>query len=161
MEKFDVPRSVRKAVIVSEIIMVLWALALLLMSLFQKELVMALSDGMAYEWDSSEKVVLYSSVIMCIGSIAITAANGLVSKGRGVYCPLVIASVTTGLMPGIVYIADTMQRVLEARLGVPDQLAYLSLFFIPVSLLSRLFYGGCIITIAASAVYAYARNHSA
>lgn len=30
-----------------------------------------------------------------------------------------------------------------------------------ILLLSRLFYGGAVITIAASAVYAYARNHSA
>lgn len=87
MEKFSVPGSVRIAVIVSEIIMVLWVLILLLMSLFQKEIVTVLADGMTI--DSSEKLVLHSAVIMCIGSVVITAANGLVSKGKGVcICPL-------------------------------------------------------------------------
>ena len=158
MEKFSVPGSVRIAVIVSEIIMVLWVLILLLMSLFQKEIVTALADGMTI--DSSEKLVLHSAVIMCIGSLVITAANGLVSKGKGVYMPLVIASIITGLMPIAVYIADTRQRIEEAMLG-SERLVYLSLFSVPVSLLSWLFYGGAAITIAASAVYAYARNHSA
>lgn len=158
MEKFSVPGSVRIAVIVSEIIMVLWVLILLLMSLFQKEIVTVLADGMTI--DSSEKLVLHSAVIMCIGSVVITGANGLVSKGKGVYMPLVIASIITGLMPIAVYIADTRQRIEEAMLG-SERLVYLSLFSVPVSLLSWLFYGGAVITIAASAVYAYARNHSA
>lgn len=158
MEKFSVPGSVRIAVIVSEIIMALWVLILLLMSLFQKEIVTILADGMTI--DSSEKLVLHSAVIMCIGSVVITAANGLVSKGKGVYMPLVIASIITGLMPIAVYIADTRQRIAEALLG-SERLVYLSLFSVPVSLLSWLFYGGAVITIAASAVYAYARNHSA
>lgn len=158
MEKFSVPGSVRIAVIVSEIIMVLWVLILLLMSLFQKEIVTALADGMTI--DSSEKLVLHSAVIMCIGSVVITAANGLVSKGKGAYMPLVMASVITGLMPIAVYIADTRQRIAEAMLG-SERLVYLSLFSVPVSLLSWLFYGGAVITIAASSVYAYARNHSA
>lgn len=158
MEKFSVPGSVRIAVIVSEIIMMLWVLILLLMSLFQKEIVTLLADGMTI--DSSEKLVLHSAVIMCIGSVVITAANGLVSKGKGVYMSLVMASVITGLMPIAVYIADTRQRIAEAMLG-SERLVYLSLFSVPVSLLSWLFYGGAVITIAASAVYAYARNHSA
>lgn len=158
MEKFSVPGSVRIAVIVSEIIMVLWVLILLLMSLFQKEIVTVLADGMTI--DSSEKLILHSAVIMCIGSVVITGANGLVSKGKGVYMPLVMASVITGLMPIAVYIADTRQRIEEAMLG-SERLVYLSLFSVPVSLLSWLFYGGAVITIAASAVYAYARNHSA
>ena len=74
--------------------------------------------------------------------------------------PLVIASIITGLMPIAVYMADTKQRMAEAMLG-SERLVYFSLFSVPVSLLSRLFYGGAVITIAASAVYAYARNHSA
>ena len=151
------PGSVKKAPILSQIILVLWALLLLLSSLFQNNIVSGIS-GENIE-ASTEKVVLYSAIIMCIANVAFTAANALISKGKGVYMPLMISAAATVVLPGAVYCSNVIQSMHMALNGA-DSVARMGSYSTVVNVLSWLLYGAAIITIAASAVYAYAKNHS-
>ncbi|MCI7766493.1 MAG: hypothetical protein MSJ26_00720 [Oscillospiraceae bacterium] len=156
MENCGTPKSVKTAAIASQAILIIWALLLLLSSLFQKNILNELSGGWIYE--ETEKVFLYSGVFMCIANLAITASNALISKGKRVFMPLVISSVTTGILPIAVLISNLIQTRLTARLMGTEVLAALSLYSNVVNILSYLLYAAAIITIAASAVYAYANN---
>lgn len=109
---------------------------------------------------SSEKVVLYSAIIMCIANVAITAANALISKGKGVYMPLTISAAATAVLPGAVYCSNVIQSMQMTLLGA-DKVAQVNIYANVVNILSWPLYGAAIMTIAASAVYAYAKNHSA
>ena len=156
MENYETPRSVKTAAMVSQIILILWVILLLLSSLFQKSIFAGLSGGFISE--NTEKTVLYSGVIMCIANLAITASNALISKEKRVFMPLVISSVTTGILPIAAFISNTAQTRLTAVLKGAEALSSLSIYMNVVSLLSYLLYAAAIITIAASAVYAFAKN---
>ncbi|WP_432651016.1 hypothetical protein [Huintestinicola sp.] len=157
MDNFKAPRSVKTAAMISQIILIVWAWLLLFSSLFQNNIVSNMSDGQLDV--SGEKVVLYSAIIMCIANVAITAANALISKGKAVYMPLTVSAAATAVLPGAVYCSNAIQTMQLTLLGV-DKVAQMSIYASVVNILSWPLYGAAIMTIAASAVYAYAKNHS-
>lgn len=71
MDKTGTPGSVKTAAMVSQIILILWAILLLMSSLFQNNIVSHMSDGLI--GDSTEKVVLYSAAIITIAASAVYA----------------------------------------------------------------------------------------
>ncbi|MDD6990569.1 MAG: hypothetical protein PUI48_01950 [Oscillospiraceae bacterium] len=77
---------------------------------------------------------------------------------KGVFIPLVISSVTTGILPLTVFISNMIRTRLTAGMMGTNALSALSIYSNVLSLLSYLLYAAAIITIAASAVYAYANN---
>ncbi|MBP0958123.1 MAG: hypothetical protein J5997_12255 [Oscillospiraceae bacterium] len=158
MDNFKAPSSVKTATMISQIILIIWAWLLLFSSLFQNNIVSNMSGGQLDS--SSEKVVLYSAIIMCIANVAITAANALISKGKGVYMPLTISAAATAVLPGAVYCSNVIQSMQMTLLGA-DKVAQVNIYANVVNILSWPLYGAAIMTIAASAVYAYAKNHSA
>ena len=157
MDNFKAPGSVKTATMISQIILIIWAWLLLFSSLFQNNIVSNMSGGQLDS--SSEKVVLYSAIIMCIANVAITAANALISKGKGVYMPLTISAAATAVLPGAVYCSNVIQSMQMTLLGA-DKVAQVNIYANVVNILSWPLYGAAIMTIAASAVYAYSKNHS-
>lgn len=158
MDNFKAPGSVKISTMISQVILIIWAWLLLFSSLFQNNIVSNMSGGQLDS--SSEKVVLYSAIIMCIANVAITAANALISKGKGVYMPLTISAAATAVLPGAVYCSNVIQSMQMTLLGA-DKVAQVNIYANVVNILSWPLYGAAIMTIAASAVYAYAKNHSA
>lgn len=156
MDKPQTPRFVKTAAAVSQMILAVWAILLLLSWLFQKNILTDLTGGSMPE--DMEKVFLYSGMIMFMASLAVTFSNYLVSKGNGVFIPLVISSVTTGILPIAVFISNNVQTRFIAVTQGSEALAAMSIYANAVDLLSYLLYAAAVITIAASAVYAYAND---
>lgn len=153
------PKSVRTAAIVSQSILILWAALQLLSSIFQKSLLFYFYIRDESTIDSVGKVSSWVAVAFCVGNILFTAANLLICMGKGRYAPIVISAVTVGLLPAAGLYLSLRQNQLAAFIGGVDKLAVISSYNSMVSLLSYLLYAAAIITIAAAAVYAYAKKN--
>ena len=151
------PKSVRTAAIVSQAIVVLWAVLSFLSSFFQDNFLAYYADS--YIIENTDKVTSWAVAVRCIAALAVSGANMLICSRKSVYMPVVMASVTAGLLPFAVSGMNTWQMMLTAHLEGADALARLSMVNQIESVLAYFLSAALIITIAAGAVYAYARKH--
>lgn len=150
------PKSVRTAAIVSQVLLIAWAVFSLTASIFQDNL-LALFGIPTSIIEDTEKASSWAVIAMCAANLLLTAANVLICNGKGVHSPIIMSAVTTGLLPVAVTYLNVMQLQIIARLRA-DAFARMSAYNQAVAFLSYLLYAGAIITIAASAVYAYAKK---
>ncbi len=151
------PKSARTAAIVSQVLLIAWAVFSLTASIFQDNL-LALFGIPTSIIEDTKKASSWAVIAMCAANLLLTAANVLICNGKCVYSPIIMSAVTTGLLPVAVTYLNVMQLQIIARLRGSDAFARMSAYNQAAAFLSYLLYAGAIITIAASAVYAYAKK---
>lgn len=154
------PKSVKTAAIVSQSILILWAALQLLSSIFQKSLLFYFYIRDESTLDLVGKVSSWAAAAFCVGNLLFTAANLLMCMGKGRRAPIVISAVTVGLLPAAGLYLSLRQSQLTAFIEGVDKFTVINSYNSMVSLLSYLLYAGAIITIAAAAVYAYAKKNT-
>lgn len=143
----------RNTAIVSHIIIIIWLALQLLASIFQKSL---LADAMPRGSSEMQKVNSWAVIVLCIGGLVIIAANFMICMQKSKKAPLIMSSVTAGLLPIAVRITNTVQFIsLNNKDGI-ESLQSLSVYSNHIVYpLSYILYVGAVVTIAAAAVYAF------
>ncbi|MCM1382448.1 MAG: hypothetical protein NC192_10945 [Muribaculaceae bacterium] len=150
------PKSVRTAAIVSQAFIVAWAVLSFLASVYQKELAYQLFIQSKFI-ENIGKIVPAVSIALCFEGILLSAANVLMCRGKKVYAPLVTTAVTIGIFPFIT-VAVNFVRWNNHLADSNYTVAYVNSVSEIESILSYLLNIAAIITVAAAAVYAYAKN---
>ena len=151
----ETPKSVRIAAIISQAILVFWILLTVLSNVFQERIALLYYLYPSSEW---ERAFPWSVITMCIADLLITAANLQMCRGKGRVAPLVTAAVTTGILPIVCSILQICQLSYATLHGVADNIARLNVAVQIEGNLDYLLHAAAIITIAAAAVYAYAKK---
>lgn len=149
------PKSVRTAAVVSQAFIIVWAIVSLLAGIFQNSLAGLFVSS--YYLENTDKIIPVITIIFCFKGILLSAANILMCKCRSVYAPLIITAVTMGVFPIITTVARSVQFDYYASLGSELLMRFSSLNSVE-SLLSDILSTAAIITVAAAAVYAYAKK---
>ena len=151
------PKSVKTAAIVSQAIVVLWAVLSVLANIFQDNLIESYMDG--YLSETTDKITSWAVIVRCIAALIVSGANMLICSRKTVHTPVVMASVTAGLLPFAVNYIAARQAMITAHLEGANALARLSVVQQIGSTLAYFLSAALIITIAAGAVYSYARKN--
>ena len=151
------PKSVKIAAIVSQSLVVLWGILSLFSNIFQDNLLKWYVDS--YMIENTDKIVSWSVVVRCIAALVISVANILICSRKTVNTPVIMASVTTGKVPPIINGVQNRQLIMTAYSDGADAVARLSAVMKIDSILSYFLSAAMIITIAAGAVYAYAKKN--
>ena len=151
------PKSVKTAAIVSQSLVVLWGVLSLFSNIFQDNLIEWYVGS--YVIEDTDKIVSWAVIVFCIAALAVSVSNILICSRKTVHTPLVMASVTFGLMPVFLNIFRNRQLIVTAHLDGVGEVARLSAVQSIESILSYFLSVAMIITIAAGAVYAYAKKN--
>lgn len=151
------PKSVKIAAIVSQSLVVLWGVLSIFSNIFQDNLLKWYVDS--YMVENTDKIVSWSVVVYCIAALIVSAANILICSRKTVNTPVIMASVTTGIVPPIINGVQNRQLIMTAYSDGADAVARLSAVMKIDSILSYFLSAAMIITIAAGAVYAYAKKN--
>lgn len=146
----------RKVSIASQIVIIVWTALQLLSSIFQKS-VLKLLGVSEQTIESAGKVNSYGVIVLCIGGFLILLANFLICVKKGRLSPLLIASITTGLLPTVAARLMNMQ-VIMASYESMDAFYVVSSYNVIVNILSYLRYIGAVLAIAAGAVYVFSKG---
>ncbi|MCM1023015.1 MAG: hypothetical protein NC395_03030 [Prevotella sp.] len=152
------PKSVRTAAIVSQVFIVAWAVLSFFASVYQKPLLSAFFLRDESVFDDVGKVSSWSSVAFCLGGLLFTAANLFMCTGKGKAAPVAISAAVLGLLPIAAKGLSLLQNRIIAVTEGADKLTVWSCYNAIASALSYLLFAGAVITVAAAAVYAYAKN---
>lgn len=153
------PKSVRTAAIVSQAFIIVWTLLSLLASIFQNSF--AGFYASRHYIENTDKIVPVVTIISCFKGLLLSAANVLMCRGKNVYAPLIMTAVTMGIFPVITAAASTFRfNYYSTTLG---SVAFMKCSAVNnvESMLSNILGTAAIITVAAAAVYAYAKNRTA
>ena len=150
------PKSVKTAAIVSQAFIIVWAVFSLLSVIFQDSFAGFFVPS--YYLESTDKIIPVVTIIYCFKGILLSAANILMCKSRRIHAPLIMTAVTIGVFPIITIIARNIQVDYYDGLKVSDIFWRFSAVNDVESLLSNILSAAAIITVAASAVYAYAKK---
>ena len=150
-------KSARIAAIVSQAIVVLWAGLTVLSNLFQDKLLTLYMDS--YVIENTDKITSRAVIVRCIAALIVSGANILICSRKTVYTPVVMASVTAGLLPFVVRGMTVWQTMMKAKFEGANVLARLNVVQQIESSIAYFFSAAMVITIAAGAVYAYARKN--
>lgn len=143
-------KPVRISAYVSQYLIVLWvALSVLLL---------ILQDSLVYGVENTESVIVVSVIAQAVSGILIIVANLLLVKNKFGVFPLVLSSVSTALIPVATFTADYVQLKFVAVKGA-YYLARFNQVKTATSLILYVLYAAAVITIAASAVFAYAKRN--
>lgn len=151
------PKSVKIAAIVSQSLVVLWGILSLFSNIFQDNLLKWYVDS--YMVENTDKIVSWVVVVRCIAALVISGANILICSRKTVNAPLVMTSVTAGSMPVFLSIFRNRQLIMTVYSDGADAVARLSAVQNIESILSYFLSAAMIITIAAGAVYVYAKKN--
>lgn len=152
------PKSVRTAAIVSQAFIIVWTLLSLLASIFQNSF--AGFYASRHYIENTDKIVPVVTIISCFKGLLLSAANVLMCRGKNVYAPLIMTAVTMGIFPVITAAAHMIQFDYYSNFGSVI-FAKCNAVSSVESMLSNILAVAAIITIAAAAVYAYAKNRTA
>ncbi len=151
------PKSVRTAAIISQVILVLWILLTILSNVFQNNVIYLLGYRLS-DAENIERAFPWTVAAMCIADIVITSADFFICQGKHRIAPLIMTAVTTGILP----IADGALSMIQLRFAslTGNDESYIMLHCANSigAKLSYLLYAAAVITIAAAAVYAYAKK---
>lgn len=146
----------RKASIASQIVIIVWTALQLLSSIFQRHVLkIFLTDEQTI--NEVGKVNSYGALALCFGGLLILAANFLICVKKERIAPLLIASITTALLPMAVERVTNVQNILASYEGM-DTFYVVSSYNNIVNSLSYLLYVGAVIAIAAGAVYIFSKG---
>ncbi len=151
------PKSVKIAAIISQAILVLWILLTILSNVFQRTIIDRFFGYRLYDTEN-ERAFPWTVAAMCIADIVITAADFFICQGKYRTAPLIMTAVTTGILP----IADRVLSMIRLRFasltGNDESYIILHCANSIGTVLSYFLYAAAVITIAAAAVYAYAKK---
>ena len=150
------PKSVRIAAIVSQAIVVLWVVLSIIASVFQDKLLELYLDS--YVIENTVKTGSWTVIVRCVAAIIASGANILMCSRKTVHTPVVMASVTAGLLPFVVNFISIRQRLIVSMTSI-DEFARLAAVEQIESPISYFLSAALVITIAAGAVYAFARKN--
>ena len=153
------PKSVKTAAIVSQAFIIVWATFSLLSVIFQNSFAGFFASR--YYLENSDKIIPVVTIIYCFKAILLSAANFLMCKCKGICMPLIMTAVTMGVFPIITIAANSIQTEYYAGLMGVEPLMRFSAVSGMESMLSNLLSTAAIITVAAAAVYAYAKKNAA
>lgn len=143
-------KPVKNSAYVSQYLIILWA-ALTVLSL-------VLQDSFVYGVENTEPVIVVSVIAQAVSGILIIVTNLLLVKNKFGVFPLVLSSVSTALIPVATFTSDYVQAKFVAIKGA-DYLARFSQVKMTASLILYVLYAAAVITIAASAVFAYTKRN--
>lgn len=147
----------RKASIASQVVLIVWTVLQLLSSLFQKSVFMRFTGLRENELDDVGRINSYPAIVLCLGGLLIIAANFLICQKKGKLAPLLIVSITTGLLPIASSRVDMLQRISASFDGVNDVYA-VGVYNGLVGTLSYLLYVGAALAVAAAVVRIFAED---
>lgn len=149
------PKSVKTAAIVSQVFIFGWVLLSLLAIIFQN----SFAGLRTFHYvEKLDKIIPVVTIISCFKGLLLSAANVLMCKGKSVYAPLITTAVTMGIFPFITAVANSIQLDYYADFG-SEAIMKLNAVNVVESMLSNILVAAAIITVAASAVYAYAKKN--
>ena len=149
------PKSVKTAAIVSQAFIIVWAVFSLLSVIFQDSFAGFIVPGYYIEY--TDNIVPVGTIIYCVKAILLSAANVLMCKCKSIRTPLIMTAVTMGVFPIIVMIAYRIQLVYYSGLYSNNASRFIAVNNLE-SNLAKLLNTAAIITVAAAAVYAYAKK---
>ncbi|MCH5349957.1 MAG: hypothetical protein J1E40_11585 [Oscillospiraceae bacterium] len=150
------PKSVKIAAIASQSVIVLWVVLTVLASLFQDDLLKFYIDSSTIE--NTNRTGSWSVIIRCIAAIIVGVANMLICCKKTVHTPLIMTSVTAGLLPVVVNSVSIRQRLVVSMDSI-DEFTRLSAVLNMESILAYFLSAALLITIASGAVYAFAKKN--
>lgn len=150
------PKSVRTAAIVSQVFIIVWTLLSLLASIFQNSFAGLYISR--YYIENIDKIAPVVTIINCVKGLLLSAANVLMCRGKNVYAPLIMTAVTMGIFPVITNVAKMIRFDYYSAFG-SGILAKCNAVNTVELMLSNILAVAAIITVAAAAVYAYAKKN--
>lgn len=148
-EKFS-----RSAAITSQVIIILWLAVQLLAGIFKNPLIEPF-----YYHDDITKINSWAVIVLCAGSLCMTAANFMICMKKYKNAPLLLSAIAGGLLPIAVRIAYVAQRSsLTSMIAEFQTLSVYETYI--VHPLSYMLYAGTVVTIAAAAVYAFGNSEA-
>ena len=143
-EKFS-----RNAAITSQVIIIAWLAVQLLASIFKNPLIEPI-----YYHDDIPKINSWAVIVLCAGSLCMTASNFMICRKKYKNAPLLLSAIAGGLLPIAVQIANVAQHNSLTSMVAEYQTLSVYIAYI-VQPLSYMLYAGTVVTIAAAAVYAF------
>ncbi len=151
-------KSVRTAAAVSLVLLGLWTFLTAVCYIFQPTLMDYIYGGNLALAGFDERVFLLSTASDILKVFLIAAAAVMLYSGRGRYSPLVISAVTLGVSPVVDRVLNFIQMKLTSIFDGVEGIAAISVFSSFTNMLGFLIVAGGIVTVAAGAVNAYAKN---
>lgn len=145
----------RKTSIASQIVIIVWIVLQLLLSIFQRNVILKIHNLYESMLDEVGKITSYAAIVLCFGGLLILAANFLICRKKGRLSPLLISSITTALLPIIASRVMQIQNIL-AGFESSDAVYVVGAYNSLVNVLSYLLYVGAVLAIAAAAVHLFA-----
>ena len=156
------PKSVRITAIISQIFIIVWTVFSLVVSFNQEIFLKFFIDGNVLE--HTDKSESWSVIVYCVACLLLTISNLIMcnderfnTSGKLTLVPLVASAVTTAALPVAVVYVQNVQLILTGRIEGVNELARLSAYNQIVTYLAYFVYAAMIMSIAVSAVYAYAK----
>ncbi len=153
------PKSVKIAAIISQVILVLWILLTILSNVFQRTIIDRFFGYRLYDTEN-ERAFPWTVAAMCIADIVITAANFFICRGKCKIAPLVMTAVTTGILQIVCSFLQTIQLRFVSITEGSESFYIMGCAYTIGEMLSYFLYAAAVITIAAAAVYAYAKKEA-
>lgn len=147
----------RKVSIASQVVLIVWTALQLLSSLFQKSVFMRFTGLRENELDDVGRINSYPAIVLCLGGLLIIAANFLICQKKGKLAPLLIVSITTGLLPIVSSQVDMLQSISASFDGL-DNVYAVGVYNGLVGTLSYLLYVGAALAVVAAVVRIFAEN---
>lgn len=151
------PKSVKTAAVVSQAFIIVWAVLSLLAVIFQNSFAGFFISR--HYLENSDKIIPVVTIIYCFKAILLSAANVLMCKCQSIRTPLIMTAVTMGVFPVIVSITINIQVDYYSEVNSNIVSHFFAVNSVE-SLLSNLLSTAAIITVAAAAVYAYAKKNT-
>lgn len=151
------PKSIKTACIVSLASIAVWFLAVAVIDIFQDKLIVPFYPGADFGEDTG-RIFLASTAVNIIIAAVIAACSVLMIYGKTTLIPLILSGSAALLNPIISNFAHTLQVILAARLQGEDAIARIDAVTQITSYASYILNAAFLCTVAASAVYAYAKK---
>ncbi len=151
------PKSVKIAAIISQVILVLWILLTILSNVFQRTIIDRFFGYGLYDTEN-ERAFPWTVAAMCIADIVITSADFFICQGKHRIAPLIMTAVTTGILQIVCSFLQTIQLRFVSITEGSESFYIMGCAYTIGEMLSYFLYAAAVITIAAAAVYAYAKK---
>lgn len=150
------PKSVKIVSIISLVSIAVWFLLVALINIFQDNIVsLFIITSFAGE---NEHIFLASTMVHIISAAVIAVCNILMINGKTTLIPIICSGAVTFLNPIISTAVQNNQIILTAKLQGEYALARINAIATFSSFVSYILSAAFLCTIAASAVYAYAKK---
>ena len=150
-------KSVKIVSVISLVSIGMWLLAITMIDVFQENLIAVFYPGNDFSEDTGH-IFLASTMVHIISAAVIAACNILMIYGKTKLVPLILSGCAFLIDPLVSTVAHNLQTVLAARLQGEYALARIGALTTFSGYASNILNIAFFCTIAASAVYAYAKK---